>query len=64
MQGFGYDPNYIKMFKLAQLIIEYLLVRNKELLTTDLAWLLRDFFDGIMSCTVLQHFVLLDWYNV
>lgn len=27
-QGVGYDPNYIKMFKLAQLIIEYLLVRN------------------------------------
>ena len=27
-QGVGYDPNYIKMFKLAQLIIEYLLVRH------------------------------------
>jgi len=28
MQGSGFDPNYIKLFRLAQLIIEYLLVRS------------------------------------
>ena len=28
MQGAGFDPNYIKLFRLAQLIIEYLLVRS------------------------------------
>ena len=26
MQAIGFDPNYIKLFRLAQLIIEYLLV--------------------------------------
>ncbi|KAM7428249.1 Zinc finger protein dzip1 [Porites harrisoni] len=34
-QGVGYDPNYIKMFKLAQLIIEYLL-HSQQFLSANL----------------------------
>lgn len=35
MQSVGYDPNYIKMFKLAQLIIEYLL-HSQQFLSASL----------------------------
>lgn len=35
MQGFGYDTNFIKMFKLAQLIIEYLL-HSQQFLSASL----------------------------
>lgn len=35
MQGSGFDPNYIKLFRLAQLIIEYLL-HSQQFLTANL----------------------------